>query len=87
MIIEPVLSRGANGPVIEFRGVSAIVDTLRNEKNSSMYDIGPVAFSCEDSVQNRYLVTFRVEINFQGNMLAVRDCERVRIGSRPSSKG
>lgn len=87
MTIEPVLFRGANGPVIEFRGVSAIVDTLRIEKNSPMYDIGRVAFSCEDSVQNRYLVTFRVEINFQGNTLAVKDCERVRIGSRPSSKG
>jgi hypothetical protein len=87
MPIEPVLFRGANGPVMEFRGVSAIVDTLRIEKNSRTYDIGPVAFSCEDSVQNRYLVTFRVEVNFQGNTLTVKDCERVRIGSRPGSKG
>jgi len=82
MTIEPLVIRGAN----EFRGVRAIVDILRVGKNSRTFDIGPVAFSCEDSVQNRYLVTFRVEVNFQGNALIVRDCERVRIGSRPSTK-
>jgi hypothetical protein len=80
MVIEPVLVRSLSAHATEFKGVAAVVDFLRQEKNSPQYDIGPVSFTCEDGVQNRYLVTFA------GNRLIVKDCERIRTGSRPSVK-
>jgi hypothetical protein len=42
--------------------VCGIVEFLKTQKTMAGYDMGTVAFSCEDRTQNRYLVTFRVEV-------------------------
>jgi hypothetical protein len=82
--IEPLVLVANNGVGNQYRNVASLHSILRNEDVKTEYDIGPVAFSCEDSVQNRYLVTFTVKLNNSGNIMSVQDCERIRIGSRPS---
>jgi hypothetical protein len=85
-------SRMALGPILfltdsyvkEFKGVESVVKFLQLDGLKPSYDIGPIAFTCEDGVQNRYLVTFRVEVTSGGNRMNVKDIERIRIGSRPS---
>ncbi len=84
-LIAPALIRDIGGNAMEFNLVTSIIQFLRAESNRPTYDIGGVSFSCEDKVQNRYLVRFQAEINFQGNTLTVKDCERVLIGNRPNS--
>ena len=74
----------AMGSVENYSGVDAIVTILRRTGIKSQFDIGPISFTCEDSVQLRYLVTFTVSVSFSGNVFVVRDLSRVRIGGRPS---
>ncbi len=88
MRIWPVVMERKVGDNLEqlMNGVSSIRDILSKRGSQSSYDIGGIAFSCEDSVQNRYLVTFTAEVSFGGNVFTVRDLDRRRIGSRPSRK-
>ncbi len=72
------------GTLESYSNVSSIHALLAEKGAQLQYDLGPVAFSCEDGRQNRYLVTFTVFLNRGGNMVTVTDLDRKRIGSRPS---
>lgn len=68
-------------------GVAALHQSIRSRsKASNGYDIGKIAFSCEDAGQLRYLVTIKATLNLMGNRLTVTDLDRIRIGSRPSAQ-
>jgi hypothetical protein len=84
MPIGPLVMKANGQLATEFKGVYSIVELLKKEKVASAYDIGPVSFSCEDRAQNRYLVTFTVEVSFSARTMRVIDLDRRRIGSRPS---
>lgn len=84
-VMSPLIYRDIGGNTFNFPFVTAIMDVLRKESNKGQYSIGELAFSCEDKVQNRYLVTFKLEVNFQGNTLTIRDCDRRLIGNRPNT--
>ncbi len=73
------------GPCDSLEGVIALHTSIRSRsKASNAFDIGNIAFSCEDAVQQRYLVTIRATLDLLGINLTVVDLNRVRIGSRPS---
>jgi hypothetical protein len=73
------------GPCDSLSGVAALHRAIKSRsKASNAYDIGKIAFTCEDTAQQRYLVTVRVAINFLGSNITVTDIDRVRIGSRPT---
>lgn len=73
------------GPCDTLSGVIALHTSVRSRsKASNAYDIGNIAFSCEDAVQQRYLVTIRATLDLIGINLTVIDLNRIRIGSRPS---
>jgi hypothetical protein len=84
MPIGPLVMKANGQLATEFKGVYSIVELLKKEKVASAYNIGPVSFSCEDRAQNRYLVTFTVEVSFSARTMRVVDLDRRRIGSRPS---
>lgn len=83
MALGPILFL-TDSYVKEFKGVESVFKFLQLDGLKPSYDIGPIAFTCEDGVQNRYLVTFRVEVTSGENRMNVKDIERVRIGSPPS---
>ena len=91
MQLTPIV-RTTEGLPIDFKGVYAIVELIKKKRvtlykktpQPSRLNLGSVAFSCEDRVQSRYLVTFTVDISYSGRDLRVRDVDRRRIGSRPS---
>jgi hypothetical protein len=56
IVISPVLARDIGGNAFEFNLLPEILKFLKLEENRPTYDIGVVSFSCEDKVQNRYLV-------------------------------
>jgi hypothetical protein len=73
------------GPCDSLSGIAALHQSIRSRsKASNAYDIGNLAFSCEDSAQQRYLVTIKATLDLLGINLTVVDLNRVRIGSRPS---
>lgn len=73
------------GPCDSLSGVAALHGAIRSgSKASNAYEIGNIAFSCEDAAQQRYLVTIRATLDLLGINLTVVDLNRVRIGSRPS---
>lgn len=73
------------GPCDSLSGVAALHEAIRSRsKASNAYEIGNIAFSCEDGAQQRYLVTIRATLDLLGINLTVVDLNRVRIGSRPS---
>lgn len=85
VVISLMFTRVAEGgSAMQFGGISQLMRLLKQGENRLTYSIGNVAFSCEDKVQNRYLVTFTVEVNFQGNTLILKDTEKVLIGNRPN---
>lgn len=78
-------SDSSTGPMDSSSGVDALHQAIRSRSQASNeYDIGGIAFSCEDASQQRYLVTLRVAIDLSGLNMTVIDTNRVRIGSRPS---
>jgi hypothetical protein len=84
MQIWPLVMDSTKRLVTEFRGVYSLIELLRKERTAAGYDIGPIAFSCEDRVQNRYLVTFTVTVSYSARTMTVVDLDRRRVGSRPS---
>jgi hypothetical protein len=91
MPLTPIV-RTSQGLPIEFKGVYAIVELIQ-KKRAMLYTktiqparlgLGTISFSCEDRVQNRYLVTFEVDVSNSGRDFRVRDLDRKRIGNRPS---
>jgi hypothetical protein len=73
------------GPCDSLSGVVALHQAIRSRsKARKAYDIGNIVFTCEDTAQQRYLVTLRVAIDFLGSNMTVVDINRVRIGSRPT---
>jgi hypothetical protein len=75
----------ATGAMKQALGVQSLYEAVRTRtKASADYNIGDISFSCEDSVQHRYLVKLRVAVSTSGATLRVLDTERLRIGSRPS---
>ena len=84
IVVVPQAFVANNGSPQIYTGVSSLRALLASSGFKPEYDIGPIAFTCEDSRQNRYLVTFTGSINLNGNTFKVRDLDRRRIGSRPA---
>jgi hypothetical protein len=73
-----------NDKIETYSGLPSLQSVLVEKGVKAPYNIGPIAFSCEDSRQNRYLVSFTASLNQSGTKFTVLDIDRQRIGSRPS---
>jgi len=76
-----------NGTTVEYVGLAEIYSFFSKKNPTPSFDIAPLAFDCEDSRQNRYMVTFTVSLGMKNDelQLFVRDCHRIRVDSRRSS--
>jgi hypothetical protein len=83
--IELMVIANAIGEVQALRGVDSIVMELRRGGVKPQYEIGPISFSCEDSAQLRYLVTFTATVSLSGSAFTVREFSKNRIGDRPNN--
>jgi hypothetical protein len=84
--LYPVLSLdNGDGQSRSYNGLADVLSASVDKQKTPEYDLGPIAFTCEDSRQNRYLVTFKILIRSSGNGVSVQDLDRRRIVSRPST--
>lgn len=76
--------RDERNKVQTYSGLPAIHSMLTKRGVMQAYDVGPVVFECEDGRQNRYVVTFQVSLNQDGDELTVHDLDKKFIGVRTS---